>query len=66
MKLESIVFCSLSTGVFGYPIEKASEIAIKTVKKYLEEENKNIKKVIFNLFSDGDYDVYNRKIKDIN
>ena len=66
MKLDSIVFCSLSTGIFGFPIEKASEIAIRTVKKYLEEENKNIKKVIFNLFSDGDYDVYNRKIKEIN
>ena len=66
MKLDSIVFCSLSTGIFGFPIEKASEIAIRTVKKYLEEENKNIKKVIFNLFSDGDYDVYDRKIKEIN
>ena len=66
MKLDSIVFCSLSTGLFSFPIEKASVIAIRTVKKYLEEENKNIKKVIFNLFSDGDYDVYNRKIKEIN
>ncbi len=66
MKLDSIVFCSLSTGIFGFPIEKASEIAIRTVKKYLEKENKNIKKVIFNLFSDGDYDVYDRKIKEIN
>ena len=66
MKLDSIVFCSLSTGIFGFPIEKASEIAIRTVKKYLEEENKNIKKVIFNLFSDGDYDVYDRKNKEIN
>lgn len=66
MNLKSVVFCSLSTGIFGFPIEKASEIAIKTVKKYLESENKNIKKVIFNLFSDGDYDVYSRKIKEIN
>lgn len=66
MNLKSVVFCSLSTGIFGFPIEKASEIAIKTVKKYLESENKNIKKVIFNLFSDGDYDVYDRKIKEIN
>ena len=66
MKLESIVFCSLSTGIYGFPIEKASYIAINTVKEYLENDNKNIKKVIFNLFSGGDFDVYNRKIKDIN
>ena len=66
MKLESIVFCSLSTGIFGFPIEKASSIAVKTVKEYLKKENKTIKKVIFDVFSDRDYEVYNRRIKEIN
>lgn len=65
MKLESIVFCSLSTGIFGFPIEKASSIAVKTVKEYLKKENKTIKKVIFDVFSDRDYEVYNRRIKEI-
>ena len=32
--LESIAFCSISTGVYGYPIEEAAEIAIKTITKY--------------------------------
>ena len=66
MKLKSIVFCSLSTGLVGFPIEKASEIAIRTVKEYLEKENKNIKKVIFDVFSENNYEIYNRKIKEIN
>lgn len=66
MGLESIVFCSISTGVFSFPIDKASDIAINTVKDYLKAENKNIKKVIFDLFSDNDYYVYDRKIKEIN
>ena len=66
MKLESIVFCSLSTGIFGFPIEKASSIAVRTVKEYLEKENKTIKKVIFDVFSEYDYEVYNRRIKEIN
>ncbi len=66
MKLESIVFCSLSTGIFGFPIEKASSIAVKTVKEYFKKENKTIKKVIFDVFSDRDYEVYNRRIKEIN
>ncbi len=66
MKLESIVFCSLSTGIFGFPIEKASKIAIKCVKSYMKEENKNIKKVIFDVFSESDYEVYDRNLKDIN
>ena len=58
MKLESIVFCSLSTGIFGFPIEKASKIAIKCVESYLKEENINIKKVIFDVFSDNDFKTY--------
>lgn len=62
MGLESIVFCSLSTGIFGFPIEKASNIAVKTVKAYLKDENKNIKKVIFDVFSNRDYEVYRRKL----
>lgn len=60
MGLSSIVFCSLSTGVFGFPVEKASSIAINTVKNYLKNENKNIKKVIFDVFSDRDYLVYKK------
>lgn len=62
MGLESITFCSLSTGIFGFPIEKASKLAIKTVKTYLKEENKNIKKVIFDVFSDSDYEVYKNNL----
>lgn len=66
MKLESIVFCSLSTGIFGFPSEKACKTAIKSVKTYMKEENKNIKKVIFDVFSEHDYEVYSRNLKAIN
>lgn len=62
LNLNNIVFCSLSTGVFGYPIEEASSIAINTVKEYLKKNNSNIK-VIFNLFSDKDYLIYEKKLK---
>lgn len=34
LNLESIAFCSISTGVYGYPIGEAAEIAIKTITKY--------------------------------
>ncbi len=64
MKLDSIVLCSLSTGIFGFPIEKASRIAIKCVNSYLREENKNIKKVIFDVFSDSDYETYKKNINE--
>ena len=60
MGLNSIVFCCLSTGVFGYPNEKAAIVAVNQVKKYLKEENKHVKKVIFNVFLEKDYDIYKR------
>ncbi len=65
MGLKTLVFCSLSTGVFGYPIHDASRIAVRTVKNYLEKENKHLKKVIFNVFSEKDYEVYNRTVEEI-
>lgn len=65
MNLKSIVFCSLSTGVFGYPMDLASEITINTVLKYLKEENKNIEKVVFNLFKESDFNTYLKKLTDL-
>ena len=62
MGLKNIVFCSISTGVFGFPIEKASKIAINTVKEYISKTNSKLK-VIFDLFSKGDYEVYERELK---
>lgn len=64
MGLESIVFCSLSTGIFGFPIEKACRIALKCANSYLKEENKNIKKIIFDVFSERDYQVYKNAMKE--
>ena len=60
MGLNSIVFCCLSTGIFGYPNDIAAQIAVNQVKKYLKEENKHVKKVIFNVFLEKDYDIYKR------
>lgn len=60
MKLDSIVFCCLSTGVFGYPNDKAAEIAVKQVKEFLAKENKNLKKIIFNVFLEKDYVIYKK------
>jgi O-acetyl-ADP-ribose deacetylase (regulator of RNase III) len=54
---ESVAFCCISTGVFGFPQREAAEIAIKTVKDYKAEHNSNIK-IIFNVFKDADLAIY--------
>ncbi len=64
LDLKSIVFCSISTGVYGYPIAKASTIAINTVRDYLHKTNSKIK-VIFNLFSQSDYEIYKERLVSI-
>jgi len=56
-RLRSIAFCSISTGVYGFPIEKASLIALGSVKDFLEKKD-SLEKVIFALFSQKDLQVY--------
>ena len=60
--LESIAFCCISTGVFHFPNERAAEIAIKTVKCYPRQ---SVKTVVFNVFLDKDYDIYQRLLTEV-
>lgn len=55
--VESIAFCCISTGVFGFPQREAAQIAVETVKEYKEENRSNIK-VIFNVYKDDDLSIY--------
>ncbi|MEM3783648.1 MAG: O-acetyl-ADP-ribose deacetylase [Candidatus Bathyarchaeia archaeon] len=62
--LKTIAFPSISTGAYGYPIEKACKVALKTVKEFLEKEDK-LEKVMLVLFSRRDFEVYKEAIKEI-
>ena len=55
--IKTIAFPSISTGVYGYPIEQAADIAVKSVADRLKNGSK-IEKVTFVLFSDADYKTY--------
>ncbi len=54
---ESIAFCCISTGIFGFPKERAAEIAVETVKAY-QTETRSKTEVIFNVFQEDDYRRY--------
>jgi len=60
--VKSVAFPSISTGVYGYPIEEASKIALATVIDHLRGQA-GIKKVVFVLFSGHDFDVYTKNIQ---
>ena len=53
--LKTVAFCCLSTGVFRFPNEEAARIAVAAVRKHAGGL-----KVIFNVFKDWDYEIYQR------
>ena len=61
--LESVAFCCISTGVFGFPNDRAAEIAVQTVRGFLQTET-SVKKVIFNVFKDLDKELYTKLLTD--
>ena len=54
--LKSIAFCCISTGEFHFPNDKAAEIAVQTVKAWLQDSS--LERVIFNVFKDQDLTEY--------
>lgn len=60
--LKTISFPSISTGAYGYPVEKASRIAIRSVAEFLTN-NEGIKEVRFVLHSTHDLRIYEEALK---
>lgn len=61
-RLSSIAFPCISTGIYGYPIEEAAEIAVDIVCNFLEETEADIE-VTFCCFSASDEEVYRRLLE---
>lgn len=59
--IDSIGFCAISTGVFGYPIEEAAEVSLETVID-AAARLKNVKLIRFVLYSDKDLSVYEQAL----
>jgi len=62
--IESIAFPNISTGVYGYPKDKAAKVAVYTVCETLKE-TPIIKKVIFVCFDKENYSLYQEKTESI-
>ncbi len=58
--IRTIAFPSISTGVFGYPIDKAAEIAVGTTRGFVAANASELAEVQFCCFSENDLSVYNR------
>lgn len=54
----SIAFCCISTGVFGFPQQQAAEIAVRTVRAWLDDYGNVPMHVIFDVFNKSDELIY--------
>ena len=61
-RISSIAFPSISTGIYSYPVEEGSRVALKTVRDYLND-HPEIKLVRFVLFDSNTFRVYEEALK---
>ncbi len=62
--LRTIAFPSISTGAYGYPLEKAATVALKAVGEALKEQS-SIAEVVFVLFSEKALKIYVNKSREL-
>lgn len=60
--LKSISFPAISTGIFGFPIERCAEIMLKTTIEYLDGRT-GLEKVVFCLFGRDSYKVFEKQLE---
>ena len=62
--IRSVSFPSISTGAYGYPLEKAAPVALKTVAQFLQQEQAP-EEVRFVLFDSRTYQAYQKALKEL-
>ncbi len=57
--LKSLAFCSISTGVYRFPLEKAAPLALRTTLEYLSAHPETpLERVVFALYQTVEYEVF--------
>jgi len=60
--LKSIAFPAISSGIFGFPIQRCAEIMLATAVEYLRGDT-GLERVVFCLFGRDSYDVFARQLR---
>lgn len=61
--IHTIAFTCISTGEFKFPKKKACELAILAVESFLKDNGANFEKIIFNVYGEEDYRIYEQTIR---
>lgn len=62
MKIHTIAFCCISTGIFSFPNDEAAAVAVGAVKNWLLETGYDMR-IIFDVFLDKDLAIYEDVLK---
>jgi O-acetyl-ADP-ribose deacetylase (regulator of RNase III) len=62
--IDSIAFPAISTGIFGYPVEEAAEVALRTVVEETERLE-HVRLIRFVLYGEKDYEVHEKVLSEI-
>jgi O-acetyl-ADP-ribose deacetylase (regulator of RNase III) len=57
-----VAFPSISTGIYGYPVGEAAAVALRTIRRVLEDHPGSFDEVRMVLFSGEDLDAYRRAL----
>ena len=60
--VKSIAFPAISTGIFGFPIDRCAQIMVNTIKEYLEDVT-SIERVLIVLFDDRAYEIFGEAMR---
>jgi O-acetyl-ADP-ribose deacetylase len=60
-ELESMAFPAISTGIYGYPLLAATEVAVAAIREALGEES-TVRRVVFACFGPDALDAYRHAI----
>jgi len=63
--LTSVSFPSISTGAYGYPVEQAAGVALRTVMAFLKDKATSLREVVFVLFDARTYETYTAALREV-
>jgi O-acetyl-ADP-ribose deacetylase (regulator of RNase III) len=62
--LKTVSFPSISTGVYGYPVDKAAQVALGAIADFLKQ-NKSLEEIVFVLFDSRTFEAYQRALSEL-
>ena len=63
-QIKTMAFPAISCGIYGYPVDQAARVAVKTVTEFLRNDDK-LERVIFTCFNEKIFAAYQKCLKEL-